>query len=70
MEDKVNLKFNLPKISNPGNFVFVYSLGTYPDDYKTVKLDHKVDDGSKRSNVEYQSNIAAKINIKNRKWGW
>jgi len=69
VEDKVNLKFNLPKISNPGNFVFVYSLGTYPDDYKTVKLDHKVDDGSKRSNVEYQSNIAAKINIKNRKWG-
>lgn len=69
MDNKVNLKFKLPKLPNSGNFVFVYSLGSFPIEYKTVKLDHKANDGTNRSNVEYQSNIAAKTNIKNRKWG-
>lgn len=66
---KVNLKFTLPKLSNSNDYILVYSLGSYPKEFQTVKLDHKANDGSNRSNIEYQSNIASKTNIKNKKWG-
>ncbi len=67
--DKATLKFIVPKLPTKGDFVFVYSLGADPKEFKTVKLDHNANDGSKRTNVEYQSNVAQKANIQNRKWG-